>query len=157
MSSAPGGQVAPGSEQKDVAVVGLDSKPVRFTVADLDKLPQEKEIVTGEDGTKITYSGVSLRSLLEKVRVPSGKELRGEALRQIVVVSARDGYAVPFTIGELDPTFGNLRAILVYRQDGKPLFQYQGPFRLLCPKDKAGARSVRIVQTIRVLTLPEKE
>jgi hypothetical protein len=68
-------------------------------------------------------------------------------------VSARDGYSVPFTVGELDPNFGDLRLLLVYRQDGKALPSYQGPFRLLCPTDKAGARSVRMVQTIRVITL----
>jgi DMSO/TMAO reductase YedYZ molybdopterin-dependent catalytic subunit len=147
------GQVAPGSDQKDLAVVGLDAKEIHLSVADLDKLPQDKAVVTNEDGTTTTYSGVKLRSILDKVGVPTKKALRGDALQQLVLVSARDGYSVTFTVGELDPTFGDLRLLLVYRQDGKALPNYQGPFRLLCPTDKAGARSVRMVQSIRVTTL----
>jgi hypothetical protein len=151
-------QVAPGNEQKDLTVIGLDSKEVRLSISDLDKLPREDAVVMNEDGTKTTYSGVKLESILAKVGAPTGRALRGNALQQLVMVSGRDGYSVPFTVGELDPTFGNLRALLVYRQDGKALFRYQGPFRLLCPTDKAGARSVRMVQTIRVIKLsPSKE
>jgi DMSO/TMAO reductase YedYZ molybdopterin-dependent catalytic subunit len=152
-----GGQVAPGSEQKDLTLIGLDSKDVHLSVADLDKLPQEKTVVTNEDGTTTTYSGVKLRSILDKVSVPTKKALRGDALQQLVLVSARDGYSVPFTVGELDPTFGDLQVLLVYRKDGKALPDYQGPFRLLCPTDKAGARSVRMVQTIRVITLSSRK
>jgi DMSO/TMAO reductase YedYZ molybdopterin-dependent catalytic subunit len=147
------GQVAPGSEQKDLTVIGLDSKEVRLSVADLDKLPQEKAVVKNEDESTTTYSGVKLQSILDKVGVPAKKALRGDALQQLVVVSARDGYSVPFTVGELDPTFGDLKVLLVYRKDGKALPDYQGPFRLLIPTDKAGARSVRMVQAIRVTSL----
>jgi hypothetical protein len=147
------GQVAPGSEQKDLMVISLDSKEVRLSIADLDKLPQEKAVVKNEDDSTTTYSGVKLQLILDKVGAPAKKALRGDALQQLVVVSARDGYSVPFTVGELAPTFGDLKALLVYRKDGNALPNYQGPFRLLIPTDKAGARSVRMVQTIRVITL----
>ena len=122
---------------KGPTVIGLDAKKVQLSVADLDKLPQDKADVKNEDGTTTTYSGVKLRSILEKVGVPTKKALRGDALQQVVLVGGRDGYAVPFTVGELDPTFGDLQALLVYRKDGKAIPDYQGPFRLLCPTDKA--------------------
>ena len=39
------------------------------------------------------------------------------------------------------------------KRDGKPLFGYQGPFRLVCPNDKAGARSVRMLETLEFVRL----
>ncbi len=126
-ASVTEGQVAPGSEQKDLTVIGLDAKKVQLSVADLDKLPQDKADVKNEDGTTTTYSGVKLRSILEKVGVPTKKALRGDALQQVVLVERRDGYAVPFTVGELDPTFGDLQALLVYRKDGKASPTIRGP------------------------------
>lgn len=148
-----GYQVAPGSKQQYVTVVSLDLKESHFAVADLDKLPQQEVSLKNEDESTTKYSGTKLRALLDQVGVPGGEKLRGDALQQVVVVTARDGYSVPFTVTELDPTFGDLNVLLVYRKDGKQLPHYQGPFRLLVPSDKAGARSVRMVQTIRVATI----
>jgi hypothetical protein len=68
-ASVTRGQVAPGKDQKDITVVGLDAKEIHLSVADLDRLPQEKAAITNEDGTTKTYSGVKLRSILDKMGV----------------------------------------------------------------------------------------
>ena len=37
--------------------------------------------------------------------------------------------------------------------DGKALFDYQGPFRIVAPHDKRGARSVRMLERLDVVRL----
>ena len=127
--------------------------PLTFKSQDLDKLPQETATVQDEDGTAVKYSGVLLRSILEKAGAPIGKSLRGKGLASYVLAKARDGYQVVFTPGELDTSFGNERVLVAYKRDGKPLFGYQGPFQIICPNDKAGARSIRMLETLEVVRL----
>ena len=55
-----------------------------------------------------------------------------------------------FTLGEVDPAFGNQPILVADKRNGKALFEYQGPFRLVCGNDKAGARSVRMLETLEV-------
>ena len=149
-------QVTPASEQKSLDIVSLDGKVTHVSVADLEKYRQVSAPVTADDGTKTVYSGPLLRDVLLKVGIlSSGPHIRGRALHQIVLVSARDGYSVPFTIGEIDSNFGNLKMVLAIKMDGKPLFNYEGPFRLAIPTDKEGARSVRMVSSIKVVRLEE--
>ncbi len=65
----------------------------------------------------------------------------------------KDGYQVIFTLGEIDAEFGNESIVVADKRDGKSLFGYQGPFRLVCPNDKAGARSVRMLETLEIVRL----
>jgi hypothetical protein len=60
---------------------------------------------------------------------------------------------VLFALAELDPAFGNETILVADKRDGKPLFGYQGPLRLVCPNDKAGARSVRMLEMIEIVRL----
>jgi len=84
---------------------------------------------------------------------PIGKQLRGKALASYILAKAHDGYEVVFAVGEIDAEFGNEQILVADKRDGKPLFGYQGPFRLVCPNDKAGARSVRMLETLEVVRL----
>jgi hypothetical protein len=43
--------------------------------------------------------------------------------------------------------------IVADKRDGKALFEYQGPLRLVIPADKAGARSVRMLEKLEVVQL----
>ena len=54
---------------------------------------------------------------------------------------------------ESDAAFANEQILVADKIDGKPLFGYQGPLRLTIPGDKAGARSVRMLETIEVVRL----
>jgi len=120
---------------------------------DLSRMPREAVSVPDQDGTKVNYEGVPLREILKRAGVPLGKELRGKALASYVLAKAHDGYQVVFSLGELDTAFGNEAIIVADKRDGKPLFGYQGPFRLVCPNDKAGARSVRMLETLELVRL----
>ncbi len=136
-----------------LTVSGDIPAPLTLKAEDLAAMPREKATIPDQDGTEIEYEGVPLREILKKAGVPLGGQLRGKALASYVVAKAHDGYQVVFTVGEIDPAFGNEQIIVADKRDGKPLFGYQGPYRLVCPKDKAGARSVRMLETLEFVRL----
>jgi len=147
------GLVAAQSASGTLAISGDIATPLTLKPDDLGKMPREKVSVTDQDGTKVEYEGVLLREILKRAGAPLGKELRGKALASYVLAKAHDGYQVVFTLGELDAEFGNQPILVADKRDGKPLFGYQGPFRLVCPNDKAGARSVRMLETLEIVRL----
>jgi hypothetical protein len=120
---------------------------------DLAKMPRETATIPDQDGTKIEYEGVPLREILKRAGAPMDKALRGKALASYILATANDGYQVVFTIAEVAPEFANESILVADKRDGKPLFQYQGPFRLVCPNDKAGARSVRMLESLKIVRL----
>ncbi len=136
-----------------LAVQGDIASPLSLTAGDLAKMPRETVSVPGPDGSKIVYEGVTLLEVLQKAGAPLGEKLRGKALATYVLAMARDGYQVAFALGELDPQFGNQSILIADTRDGKPLPDKQGPFRLVCPNDREGARSVRMLETLHVVRL----
>jgi DMSO/TMAO reductase YedYZ molybdopterin-dependent catalytic subunit len=136
-----------------LTVSGDIAAPLMLKAEDLAAMPREKVTIPDQDGTQVEYEGVPLREILKKAGAPLGNQLRGKALATYVLAKAHDGYQVVFTLGELDASFGNAKIIVADKRDGKPLFGYQGPFRLVCPDDKAGARSVRMLETLEIVRL----
>jgi hypothetical protein len=128
-------------------------RPLTLRDDDLAKMSRQTVSVTDSDGSKVEYEGVLLRDILKQAGAPFGKDLRGKALASYVLAKAKDGYAVVFTLGELDAAFGNEPVLIADKRDGKLLFGYQGPLRLVCPNDKAGARSVRMLETLEFVKL----
>ena len=141
------------SQTASLTISGDLPSPVTLTQADLDKMPQETATVTDQDGAQVRYEGVPLREVLKRAGAPFGKQLRGKTLASYVVAKAHDGYQVVFTLAEMDPDFANESILVASKRDGKPLFGYQGPLRLVCANDKAGARSVRMLETLEVVRL----
>jgi len=137
------------------AVKGDVAMPLTIKAEDLASMPREKVSVEEQDGTKVEYEGVSLREILKRAGAPLGNQLRGKALASYVLAKAHDDYEVVFTLAEVDAAFVNEQILVADKRDGKPLFGYQGPFRLVCPNDKAGARSVRMLETLEVVRLQE--
>jgi DMSO/TMAO reductase YedYZ molybdopterin-dependent catalytic subunit len=141
-----------GQELK-LVVTGDVPAPITLTAADLAAMPRESVEMPDPDGGKTTYEGVPLQEILKKAGIPFGRQMRGKDLAGYVLASAHDGYEIVFSLGELDPDLGGTRAIVADKRDGKPLFQYQGPARLVLPADKAGARSVRMLEKLEVVKL----
>ena len=67
-------------------------------------------------------------------------------LRHAIRITAKDGYVVVTSTGEIAPDFGGKNALVAYERHGKPLED----FRIVMPGDKHGGRNVREVITIAV-------
>ena len=138
---------------QQLKVIGDVPKPLTLTADDLAKMPRDTVSIPEEGGAKIAYEGVQLREILKLAGMPQGHDMRGKALATYIVAKAHDGYQVVFTPGEMDPEFGNASILVADKREGKPLFDYQGPFRLVVANDKAGARGVRMLEAIEVVRL----
>jgi hypothetical protein len=134
-----------------LSVSGDVPSALSLSAADLAQLPRETVSVDDQDGTKIAYQGVPLQAILAKAGIPIGKDLRGKGLAAYVLATAKDGYQMIFSLGELDPDFGNAHVIVADKRNGESLFGYQGPFRLVVAGDKHGARSVRMLEKLQVV------
>jgi len=143
----------PVAAEVKLAISGDVPMPVTLSAADLATMPRTSAEITEQDGAKSTYEGVALQEILKKAGVSFGRQMRGKALAGYVLAEASDGYAVAFSLGELDPDLGAEKVIVADKRDGKPLFEYQGPVRLVIPADKEGARSVRMLQKLEVVAL----
>ena len=143
----------PQAASATLAVNGDVATPLVLKAEDLMKMPRETVSVEEQDGSKVEYEGVPLREVLKRAGAPLGNQLRGKALASYILAKAHDGYQVVFALAELDPAFANEQILVADKRDGKPLFGYQGPFRLVCPNDKAGARSVRMLETLELVRL----
>ena len=138
--------------QPSIQVTGAVKQPLTLTAGDLAKMPRSTVRMTN-NGMETVYEGVWLHEVLKKAGVPQGSELRGKALAGYVLAEAQDGYQVVFSLGELDPAFIDNEILLADTANGKPLLGAQGRFRLVVPKDKAGARSVRMLTKLDVVQL----
>jgi hypothetical protein len=110
-------------------------------------------VTMSEEGREMQYGGVLVGDVLKRAGAPLGRDLTGAAVATYVVASAKDGYQVVFSLAELDPAFTPNDIIIADTIDGKPLFDYQGPLRIVAPHDKRGARSIRMLQKIDVVRL----
>jgi DMSO/TMAO reductase YedYZ molybdopterin-dependent catalytic subunit len=133
-----------------VQITGAVKQELTLSADDLAKMPRAT-VKTTSSGMDTIYEGVWLHEVLKKAGVPQGGELRGKALASYVLASAQDGYQVVFSLGELDPAFIDNEILLADTANGKALFGAQGRFRLVVPKDKPGARSVRMLTEIEVV------
>ena len=146
------GLLAAQDSQSSVQVTGAVKQALTLTADDLAKMPRAT-VRTMNNGMETVYEGVWLYDVLKKAGVPQGSELRGKALAGYVLAEAQDGYQVVFSLGELDPSFIDNEILLADTANGKPLFGAQGRFRLVVPKDKPGARSVRMLTKLEVVQL----
>lgn len=123
--------------------------------ADVTAMPhQELTAMNAHDKATHTYSGFPARDLLLRAGAPLGDQLRGSAMRLVVVAHARDHYAVVYALAEFDQAFSNRTIFLVDREDGRPLGEGAGPLRFVIPGDERPARWARMITDIEVLPCP---
>ena len=139
------------AQQKQITISGTGIKPIEITAEDLAKMPRlSVDVSDAHSGKPQHYEGVRLSNLLAKVSVPLGESLRGRALATYVVAHASDGYAVVYSLAELDPAINGKQIIVADTMDGRPLDQHQGPFRVVVPGDIRPARWIRMVVACEV-------
>jgi len=146
-----GAGLASAAEVPSVELVAASGKSQTVHAVDLEKLQPRDVTVTDPHGKQTSrYRGVPLFTALTLLGVAADEPLRGDALVSHVRVEASDGYRVAFSLAELDPRTGSTEAFLVYREEDHAIDAEHGPFRLVVPTDKRGARWVRQVARIRV-------
>jgi len=143
---------APGSapEQTVLVVNGDVKQELRLSAADLKALARTKVTAKDHEGVSHEYEGVTLQSLLAKIGVPQGHEIRGKNMTLVVVADASDGYRAVFSLAELDADFAGTQVIVADTEDGKALDAQHGPVQLVVPADKRQGRWVRMLKTISV-------
>lgn len=143
---------APGAEAALKIVAGAQT--ISLTAEEIRQLPHV-ELSATDPHQKQThlYTGVAVRDLLAKVGAPLGERLRGTALRMVVVFHSADGYQTVFALAEFDDAFSDRQLLLADAQDGKPLPENAGPFRLVAPGDKRAARWARMVNSIELVSV----
>jgi hypothetical protein len=146
------GAQAPAPAAETLKVQGDVGTTLTLSPGDVKSMPRTTVSVQDE-GRTVKYEGVLVGELLKRAGAPLGGELRGNAVATYVIASASDGYQVVFSLAELDPAFTGSEIIVADTVDGKPLFAYQGAFRIVAPKDLRGARSIRMLERLDVIRL----
>jgi hypothetical protein len=137
------------AQEPAVELIGIGSTPTRLSPKALAALPVAERDVTFETSkgpATRRYKGVLLWDVFQANKALDGLK-PAEQLKKTFLVSAKDGYQIAFSIGEIHPDFGNLSLILVSAVDGKPL---DGGWRLVAPGDRRGARAVYEVVKIEL-------
>ena len=127
-----------------------NGKQTVLTRSDVESLPHVKVTSHGSE-TSATFERVALSAVLEKAGVEFGHSMRGKRLASCLLVEAADGYRAVIALPELDPDFTNKEVILAYLEDGKPLDDKTGPYRIVIPEEKRMARWVRQVTILKIV------
>lgn len=127
----------------------LDGSTTTLDAAKLAALPHEA-VKAEAHGHKVEASGVDLLQVLKAAGVTPPEQIRGAALRHVLIAAAHDGYVVAFSWAELDPALGGRRVFVLH--DG--LKPDEGPLRLVVPGDARPARWVRQLETLRLISPP---
>jgi len=126
-------------------VFGDVGGPQTFTYATLSALPSVTQTVTFQAGASTvttTYTGVNLWTLLnDVVGLNLDSTIKNDVLRKFVVATGSDGYEATFSLGEIDPNFGNQPDFIAYNENGSPITA-DGFARVVVPGDGRGGRYV---------------
>jgi DMSO/TMAO reductase YedYZ molybdopterin-dependent catalytic subunit len=150
---APASAFAQASPPAALSVTGDVPTHLDLSAADLAAFQRLTVHVTDEKGVAAVYDGVPVAAILEKAGAPLGKKLRGPNMAVGVVARAPDGYHVLYALTEFDPAFTDRVIILADHRDGKPLDAHEGPLRIVVPGDKRGARWIRGVTSLEVISV----
>ena len=145
-------QFSPVAVSGDVADAGL------YNVSDMT--PVTTEAVTySAGGTPVsdTYAGITLRTLLDAAGGVDVTSAKNHILSKFVVATGADGCKAAFSLGEIDPEFGD-QPVLVATPDTAGQLGPKGSeglVRMVVPGDHAGGRYVSDLVDLRVGSLPE--
>jgi hypothetical protein len=97
---------------------------------------------------------VPLWSLVEAAHPQFRDKVHNDSMTWVATVEGSDGYRVSFTLGELNPDFGNSAVWVALDQDGGPIPASDGPVRLILPNDVKLGRWVHSISRIVVAPVP---
>lgn len=151
--AAAASQAAPSTQ---LSVTGAVNLPATYTDATLSALPSVTQTDTFQGGGSTqthTYSGPSLWSVLNAAGLKADPAVKNDLLNRVVQVTGSDGYRAVFSLGELNPNFGNRASLVANREvvgsSTQPLGS-DGFARVTAPGDVKGGRYVSNVVNIDV-------
>jgi hypothetical protein len=110
--------------------------------------------IEASDGNSTVYHGLPLLEVIEKAGVETRTMAAGRKIAPaIVVATARDGYTVVFSVGELVMHRSDPRVYLVAETAAGPLPESEGPVRLIVLGDRV--RSAYALKEIELRYLAE--
>ena len=128
----------------------LTGTPATLSPAMLASLPSVTLRVsfgTDHRPTSATFQGPLLWTVLVHERAVSTAHPR-DTVRQVLLITGRDGYSAVLALGEIAPPFEGKQAILADSMNGHPLGP--GHWRLVIPGEHRGGRDVRDVVRIQL-------
>ncbi len=104
-----------------------------------------------------TYTGTTLWDLLAYAGGVTTTSAKNDILSKYVIATGSDGYQAVFSLGEIDPSFGNQPVLVAYADTAGQLGPNgsDGLARMVVPGDIAGGRYVSDLVSLKVKTLPE--
>jgi hypothetical protein len=127
---------------------------VTLEVAAVEKLGLQKADWK-EKGVAHVVEGVPLEKVLAVASwgvdaSDGGVKNKHASWRQVLLAKASDGYSAVFSSGEVSPSLGATRVLVVTRQDGAPLSGKLGRFRLVVLSDLEPARSLFSLESLEL-------
>ena len=133
---------------QQLTVSGALDRPSTPTVSDLQALSATTQTVSfsaaGAPQTHI-YTGTSLWGLLNGAGIQVDATRKNDVLNKYVLATGADGYKTVFSLGEINPDFGNRASIVAYAETIGGIsvaLTDDGPFRVTSPGDVKGGRYV---------------
>lgn len=143
--------LAPAQQSPTLRISGTGIQSTELSAKDIAQMSRlSLDIEEPHHGQMQHYEGVRVSDLLAKAGVALGDKLRGRAMAMYVIAQASDGYAVVYSVAELDPAMTDNRIIVADRMNGKPLDPKEGPFKIVVPGDKRPARWIRMLTALQV-------
>jgi len=137
----------PAPSDRTLTIGGDVPKPLTLSATDFRQLPRVT-VIRREQAGETKYEGVLVAELLKRAGVTLGQGMGRQTVAAYLLASAKDGYQAIFAMGEVDPVFTDSELMIADTMNGAPLPDGQGPFRIVAPHDKGGARSVRALQRL---------
>ena len=138
-----------------LTIKGDVEKTVSLDAAAMEKMTHVDAVVRNHKGEMKKYSAIPIQDLLGLAKVSTGKDLHGENLRKILIVKCSDGYAVVFSLAELDSSFTDRVVALADQSHGNDITEKDGPLRLIVPNEKRPARSCFQVKEFIIQSVKE--
>ena len=146
-------QAPPSVPSSRLTIRTYDGKTLTWNSDDLANLPHQSIVVFNTHSkANETYSGVPLSSLLGKVGVPLGEQVRGGLFMTGVVAEGTDGYKVLYSLVEVDPALHTGDVIVADTLNGQRLGS-DGAFKLVSTEEKRPVRWVRNLTAISVVNI----
>ncbi len=144
-----------------IEITGTVANPGPVTLADIQALPAETVEVDyrTDAGTDVhhSYTGARLWDVMQLVQPDIDPQVPQSSLYLYLVLTARDGYVVVLSMGEIDPEFGGQPFLLAWNEDDQALTGDRSPLVLVTPGDRSEGRYIHGIVSIEVRSVMGEE